>query len=363
MKISPMTPHAPSSVQTVDTGVKAAAMRVKAIAAFNGSKSSPQPQGEVQRHPSPQVVLNANAVAPEEMGAITTNSSQQDVGQADMNVVSEETQPEAAAVEPQPSTTPDPALSRQFAQLARQEKALRAKVIAQEQAYKARESALLAREAELSSKQIDPSKYIDRERLKSDPLSVLAEAEVSYDDLTQRIINRQPVDPQLQVTINELRNEIKALRASDEQRTKMQSETQQAQYDAAVKQIKLDARHLVNMDPAFETIKATNSVSDVVELITQTYEKDGILLTVEEAAQQVEDYLVEEAMKVTKIGKIQQRLAATSTSKPTIQAQKTQHAQPVQSQTPMKTLTNAQSSSRQMSSRERAIAAFHGKLK
>lgn len=112
------------------------------------------------------------------------------------------------------------------------------------------------------------------------------------------------------------------------------------------------------MDPYFETIKQTNSVSDVVDLITATYEKDGILLSVEEAAKEVEDYLVDEAMKLTRIGKIKQRLAASTTAK----VSQEQTPAP-KKQTQMKTLTNAASTTRQLSAKERAILAFRGELK
>jgi hypothetical protein len=80
-------------------------------------------------------------------------------------------------------------------------------------------------------------------------------------------------------------------------------------------------------------------------------------MSVEEAAQQVEDYLADEAFKLSRLGKIQKRVQQAAQPKV---LQKTQAAQ--QTQTQMKTLTNATSSTRKMSSRERAILAMEGKL-
>jgi hypothetical protein len=93
-----------------------------------------------------------------------------------------------------------------------------------------------------------------------------------------------------------------------------------------------------------------------VELIERTFKQYGVLLSVEDAAKQVEDYLVEEAFKLTKLKKIQQRLAPAQ--KP-VEAKLEPQKQP---QT-LKTLTNAVSSSGRVSVRERAIAAFKGQLK
>jgi phosphopentomutase len=121
----------------------------------------------------------------------------------------------------------------------------------------------------------------------------------------------------------------------------------------------MEASSLVKNDPNFEAIRASGkgAVKQVVQLIERTFDQDGILLTVEEAAQAVEDHLVEEATKLTRIGKIQQRLAANAKT-----AQK-----PVQTtgQSPQasKTLTNTMSTARPLSARERALLAFKGELK
>lgn len=272
---------------------------------------------------------------------------------------------DAAPPEEPPQKTEDPALSRQFAQLARQERAMRQKAQQQEQALKAREDALKAREDALGIDRND--KYIPKDRLKQDPLSVLSEVGLSYDDVVNQVLNQQPQDPRMQAMIQRLESEIAELKSDRDSFRKSSEEQQQAQYQAAVKQIETEAKKLIYTDPAFETVKAMNATADVVELITETYNKDGILLSVEEAAQQVEDYLVEEALKLAKLDKIQKRLKPEVASKPAQSqvAQKTQAASSSnQGQTPqMKTLTNQNSTSRKMTARERAIAAITGQLK
>lgn len=152
----------------------------------------------------------------------------------------------------------------------------------------------------------------------------------------------------MEAEIKAAREEAKALRDAQEQ-------GQQQSYKQAVAQIRAEAGKLVFTDPAYEMIKATNSVGDVVELIEETFKADGQLLSVEEACQAVEDHLLEEAMKLTKVKKLQQRLAAPAAP----QKQVTKNEQP---QPTSKTLTNTMSAQRPMSARERAIAAMQGKL-
>lgn len=337
MKIQPIAApqgNATSSTPTLDPGMKA-----RAVAAFNAAQVIPP--------------VNPNSVSAEELGAIQAQSSENTDKSTEESVDAPEVPAEAPA-----KPAEDPAVSRQFAQLARQEKALRAKVQQQEQAIKAREQALQAREAALASKDQEyQTGYISRDRLKSDPLGVMAETGLTYEELTQQILTQQPKDPRVEATISRLEAKIKALEDGAQNTQKSYQEQQQNAYQAAVRQIETDARALVKQDPNFETIRATGAVKDVVELITQTYDKDGVLLTVEEAAQQVEDYLVEEAMKITRIDKIKNRIAANASQASTKAQTPATNKQPQ-----MKTLTNATGSSRELSAKERAILAFKGQL-
>jgi hypothetical protein len=86
-------------------------------------------------------------------------------------------------------------------------------------------------------------------------------------------------------------------------------------------------------------------------------------MTVEEAAQEVENYLLEEALKVQRINKIQQRLKTAAPSAPaakqTPQPQTQQQTQPRET----KTLSNSMGTQGRLSARERAMLAFEGKLK
>jgi hypothetical protein len=290
-------------------------------------------------------VSNPTRISPEEMGAVTSQVQEP----ATENHTSESSQ--APAV----TKAPEEPLSSQYAQLARREKAIRAKALeikAQEAAFKAREEAVKALEAQYKTD------YIAKSRLTEDPLSVLNEAGVNYDDLTNRILNQPRIeDAALAGELKALRDEIKALKGEQEQTKRSYEENQTNAYKQAVETIRRDVATLVKTNPDFEVVHATGSVGDVVDLIERTFKEGlsdeypaGTVLDIEVAAKMVEDHLVEEALKIAKTKKITQKLQPAPAA-----------ATPKQSP-PAKTLTNAMSANRPLTAKERALLAFEGKL-
>jgi hypothetical protein len=357
MKITPVV--SPMDIkQAPPSDVKA-----KAIQAFKAGVSSYDNPAPTTGQAQETAVANPNQVSAEELSAIRAKTpaevlSNAQPGTETDNTTEVEQVTEVKAKEP----VKEPAVSRLYAQLAKQERALRAKAQQQEQQFKQREAALQAREAEAQQKsEINQKGFISLERLKNDPLGAMSEAGVSYDEVAQQIINPSKVDPRLQATIDALKAEIADLKKSTDEGREAMTRQQQEAYNTAVKQIETDVRNLVTADPNFELIKANRAVKDVVKLIEDTYNKDGVLLTVEEAAQEVENYLDEKITNLTKLEKIRRKLGQQTTN--AAQAKKAQPAAtkgPDSAPATMKTLTNAVSSTRKLSARERAILAFKG---
>ncbi|CAM6005207.1 unnamed protein product [Sphagnum balticum] len=286
--------------------------------------------------------FNQNNVSPENLSAVQNNTVETPV------------EPEAKS----PPVSEEPALSSQYAVLARKEKALRAKAQQQEQALKAREAALAAKEAEITAKaQADLSKYIPKDRFQEDPLQALLDAGVTYEQLTERLLNQpqdtftnSPAYKRMEAKIAELEGKTTKVAKSYE-------EQQSQQYQQALQQITNETKNLITSDPInYEAIAATGSVGDVVELIEKTFKEDGVLLSVEEAAKEVEEYLAEEATKLARLKKIQQRLAPKT---PPQQS----GTKPQPQQQTLKTLTNSVGTGGKLSARERALLAFKGELK
>jgi hypothetical protein len=273
-------------------------------------------------------------------------------------------QPQAAPVTQTPQNQPEK--SAEFAALARKEKALRSRVME----LKQKETDLKSREAGLISK----------ERLTREPLAVLAELGIQPHQLAESLLNAPQPLSKAEVELATLRQEIASLR--DEKKAEQESSVTQA-----LKQIRVDAELVVNRDPRFELIKATGQVGEVVELIKGVYEKEGTILSLEEASQLVEDQLFEdkfkEIEKLSKLSKLQKRLqpqpapapaepaAAASSSDSSALPQFRNQSMPakvkVRDELPprqkIRTLNNSlTSTSRELTSRERAILAFNGKL-
>ena len=303
-----------------------------------------KPASQAQEHP----VANPSQVAPEDMTAL--------------GVQGQSSESESKSSEPSDANAPAPKdkelLSTQYAQLARREKALYAKAQARERAIAERESALQAREEAIKAKDAEyQSKYIPKDRLTQDTVNVLLESGISYDQITQMMLTQQSQDPATKLAIQRLEERIRAQDEAREADRKAAQEAQQAQYNQALKQIESDAKSLIMQDNTFETIRATNSVKDVVELIEETFKDEGRIMSVDEACQLVEDHLVEKLSKYSQISKIQQRLKAAQAPS------QTQYGNNSQQRQPTPTLTNAVGTSKKLSAKERAILAFNNQLK
>lgn len=311
----------------------------------------------------PVPLENPQNVLVEELGAVTNPSGIDNKQNLTSEQAVETQAPETTEETKSPTPKEDPELANRYAQLAKREKQVRLKQQQADAAIKAKEADLKAREEALAQKaSFDPSQYIPKSRLKENAWDVLAEEGVTYDQLTQQALVEQPRNPRYENIIAKQQAELNELKAMINKGIESQSESQKQQYAAAVKQIATDVRNLVSNDPEFEMVKATGSIQDVVELIEKTYAEDGIVMNVEDAAKEVENYLVEEGLKLTRIEKIKKQLAASASTADAKLTEKKTQSNPKQPQQ-MKTLTNATSSTRTLSAKERAILAFKGELK
>ena len=202
-----------------------------------------------------------------------------------------------------------------------------------------------------------------KSRLKADPAKFFQESGLSSEELTQAVLNQPTAESR---RVQELEAKLAALEAQFGESKSALEKSQQAQYDEAKKQLHNETVRLVSQNAEFEAIKAMHAEEAVVTLIEETFKQTGDLLTVQDAATQVEEHLINEALGIAKLQKIQKKLTPEAAPPaPTAEAPKVASPTITQKQ-PTTTLTNrivqASTSPGQTARerRERAIAAFMG---
>lgn len=262
-------------------------------------------------------------------------------------------------VEPSQSPTQaDPTdLSSKYAHLARKEKSFRE---VQRQFQAERDAFNAERDA---WKNQNLAKYQGfEERVTKDPLSVLEERGISRDQLATLLLNQE--NPDMANLMFQLQQENKSLRERIDGVDKRFQDEEKKAYEGAVNQIRNDAKIIVDSAKSdFELIglAGEDGIEAIVELCKIAWAEDQVLLSVEEAAKQVEQELLERSMRLAGAAKVKAKYSQQAEPQPG-QPEKTP-ANPLKTQ-PTKTLNSqsAQATSKPMSARERAILAFQGKL-
>jgi hypothetical protein len=200
------------------------------------------------------------------------------------------------------------------------------------------------------------SGYIPKSKLLENPYQTLTEAGVSYDKVTEQALQALNTQDPVAQHISKLEAKIAELEGKQTTFEKTAQDQATQQYQAALKQIEADTKAMVDASKDFELVRSMDAVPAVVKLIEAEFQRTGQILDVETAAREVEDYLFDEAMKVTALEKVKAKLAPAPTPQTPAKTQRS----------PMQTLTNSVSSTpRGMTpaeKRARAIAAFKGEL-
>lgn len=227
-------------------------------------------------------------------------------------------------------------LSPQLTALARREQKFRQ----EQQAFKAEQARVEQEKTETAELRALKAK------LEAKDFSVLDKLGVSYEDYQQFKLNElEGTTPEAQA-IGKLQEEINNLKTQREQEV-------DKQYESTVAQYRKDIKQLVAKDPAFESIKETAAEEHVLQHILDTFNEDGEVLSVEEAAKEIEDAIVEDAMKMSSLKKVQAKLAPPP-KKILPPPQRTGTRTITQQMTPSTTTTRSFQS---MSPRERLAAA------
>lgn len=334
MKISPIVGTGVPSAQVngLEGSSPSRIERAKQIAA-----GQPPVEEEVQETGNPQVdKLNARRI---QMKTNFSTNRQDIIEQPVGEPIVEQSLDKIDTNEPAVVVEETKPLSPQFAALAKAKRALQVK-----------ERELQQREAQLKTQ--NPASNEDLiAKLKSNPLSVMLENGVTYDQLTEAIIAQQSGNTP---EINALKAELAALKehVGNQFTTRDQQAEQQVLAD-----IKKEAIQLAKGEQ-FEAIREAKAENQVVELIHRTWKKTGEILDTHEAAELVENQLIDEALPFAKLSKVQKRLTPAEAAQVEVQL-----PTPKPNTKIMRTLTNRDTASPIMDKRARAIAAMQGTLK
>jgi uncharacterized protein YaaR (DUF327 family) len=222
---------------------------------------------------------------------------------------------EVSAPEVEKETVEDENFSRKFTALSKREADLRK-----------REDELKARNAGYSS--VDEYKKL----AKTNVQKWLEETGVSFDEITEYYLNgAQNKDPKVLEVEEKLTKLEKQILEKEEQAAELERRTAVANYKSNQK------AHIDSKASEYELIAATNNYDLVYDVTKQHFDKTGKILTHDEAAQMVENYLEKEVDKVLKASKIKNKFSntpKTETGAKTEQAKET-----------IKTLNNSMTSS------------------
>jgi hypothetical protein len=243
-----------------------------------------------------------------------------------------------------PSTTTDvggqPNVAAESTQYITPERAAIAK---QRRALQVKERELAEREAKIA--QPPEGEFISKADLLANPLKIF-DAGLTYDQLTEAILaNQSGVTPEVKA----LRDELEALKKGVDERFVTQ---EQIQEESALNQIADDMESLAKSSDQYEMFLGRNGLQRALNKVYSHYKKTGQVLDNKAVMDQVENELLDEAIKLAKFKKVMSKLAPEPVQ-----------AQPQSQGKQMKTLTSRDGASIPLDRRSRAIAAMRGTLR
>lgn len=341
-------------------------MKISPLAQGSGVPGS-DISGTTSRGPSNDAIVRAKAIASgqeppvQETGDHQATRTQQSLKRIKMKTQVSPDRPieavvqEALTAAPVDNPTPDTneqaqvveetkPLSPQFAALAKRQRALQVK----EREVALREEALKNQPPQQSADELIA-------RLKASPFRVLTkEIGIPYDHLVQDVMNDpgpQSIDPSV---INDLVD-----KKIEEKLGNRDSQSEQQ----VLASMRRDVVALASQGDTYEAIRTAKAYDDVVTLMHRVFKngweekgyEPGYVMETEDAAQIIENRLIEESIPFAQLKKVQTRLTP----------QQVQAVVEQQLQTPkpgvrvMKTLTNRDGVLPTTDRRSRAIAAFN----
>lgn len=174
-----------------------------------------------------------------------------------------------------------------------------------EQVLLKRERDFAMREKALEAKLADAEKYSQlKTKVAAKDYSAAEELGLTYDEFVKHELNKKEPDPTEQ--------KFRTLEEKLSQFEKAQEEKESKEYQANQSLWKQEISKLVSESEEFSTIRELKMEEAVLRHVNDSFEEDGIELTAEQAAKEIEEALVERAEKFASVTKIRQKYEAPS---------------------------------------------------
>ena len=173
-----------------------------------------------------------------------------------------------------------------------------------EAAQRQRDRAFQAEKQTFAEKLAKADKYDQLQaKLKAKDFSAVEEEGLKYDEYAEYLLNKQAGEKPEEQRFRKQQEEIEALKKAREDDTVKE-------YQANQNLWKSEISKLVSENAEFSTVKELSAEALVLQHINDSFEEDGIELTAEQGAKDIEDALVERAEKFASVTKIKNRSEA-----------------------------------------------------
>ena len=226
-------------------------------------------------------------------------------------VAAVEGQPEAEVPKAEVASAQEEKFAAKFAALSRKEKAIRQREVQLNQQMQELQQRL--QQIEEQNKQVESYKQIP-DRLKKEPLKVLNESGLTFEQLAEMVMNDGK--PTQDMVLNEYEKKFMSkVQELEKKLADKEAKEQEDKYNQAIAQFQGQLTDFVAKTEDYELIRANDSVDLVYQVIEEHFNETGEILSNKEACDAVEEYLLEEAKKLVDREKVKKLLQPQTPSK------------------------------------------------
>jgi len=165
-----------------------------------------------------------------------------------------------------------------------------------EQQQRQREAALREREKALEAKLADAEKFAQlKSKLAAKDYTAVDELGLNYEEFVKHELGKQPVSPE-EERVRKVEQELAAFKKAQEEKVIQEYQANQVLW-------KNEITKVVKDNDEFSTIRELEAEDLVLQHVNESFDEDGVELTVEQAAKEIEEALIERAKKFANLSK------------------------------------------------------------